>query len=250
MKIKYVPSKDPRVSKFNRFIETNYPEMINADNFDIILVAGGDGAMHHTIHDYAHLNKVFFGKALGTFNFLMNAFENDKEIIDSILSDKTRIYTINTHSISVYLDGKYLGEAVNDVIVGGGLNDYLAFSISSKDKSFEHFNAKGLGLCISTDIGSTAFNFNNGGSILPLQCGLWSVTGVVCNRHINDIISSQPIEIKSDGAEIFLSGIYKGTLKKDSTLTISKGKLIKLGFLKKLTFQQKRFDLANRYRRE
>ena len=91
MKIKYLLSKDKRVVKFNKLIETNFPQLLNEENPDIYLVAGGDGAMLHAIHDTIDTGIPYIGKALGTFNFLMNRVEDDRKIIRQLLEDKLKI---------------------------------------------------------------------------------------------------------------------------------------------------------------
>ena len=47
MKIYYEPSPDPRVSDFNNLIADRFPEFLKEEKPEVILVAGGDGAMHH-----------------------------------------------------------------------------------------------------------------------------------------------------------------------------------------------------------
>ena len=48
----------------NTKIITEYPEIIKA--------VGGDGTLLTAINKFSHLNKPFYGVAMGTVNFLMN----------------------------------------------------------------------------------------------------------------------------------------------------------------------------------
>lgn len=72
---------------------------------------------------------------------------------------------------------------------------------------------KGSGICLSTDLGSTGYNFNLGGAILPLGSNLWSVLRIVCNRYLEDILSSNEITIrcnsKKSSFSVYLDGIDK-----------------------------------------
>jgi NAD kinase len=46
-------------------------------------------------------------------------------------------------------------------------------------------------------LGSTAFNHNNGGKVLPINSKLWSITSVVCNKNIDEVINPHTITIKN-----------------------------------------------------
>ena len=249
MRIKYLINKDSRVKDFNILIKNNFPNLLTEKKPELYLVAGGDGAMLHAIHKTIDKGIPYLGKAMGTFNFLMNQFDDDIQTINKILNDEIKIDTLSSHAIQVYLNRKKLGEAVNDVILGDKITSYFTFNISSENNDFENFEVKGSGLCISTTIGSTAFNYNNGGRILPLDSDLLSITGVVCNRYLNDIVPFQKIYIKANGAKIFLSNIYAKTLNEGDTLVLKRGHEIKIGFLNKNDFLKRRIDLSHRYRR-
>ena len=249
MRIKYLINKDPRVKDFNILIKNNFPNLLTEKKPELYLVAGGDGAMLHAIHKTIDKGIPYLGKAMGTFNFLMNSFDDDIQTINKILNDEIKIDTLSSHAIQVYLNKNKLGEAVNDVILGDKITSYFTFNISSENNDFENFEVKGSGLCISTTIGSTAFNYNNGGRILPLDSDLLSITGVVCNRYLNDIVPFQKIYIKANGAKIYLSNIYAKTLNEGDTLVLKRGHEIKIGFLNKNDFLKRRIDLSHRYRR-
>lgn len=249
MRIKYIINKDSRVKNFNILIKNNFPNLLTEKKPDLYLVAGGDGAMLHAIHKTIDKGIPYLGKAMGTFNFLMNSFDDDIQTINKILNDEIKIDTLSSHAIQVYLNKNKLGEAVNDVILGDKITSYFTFNISSENNDFENFEVKGSGLCISSTIGSTAFNYNNGGRILPLDSNLLSITGVVCNRYLNDIVPFQKIYIKANGAKIYLSNIYAKTLNEGDTLDLKRGHEIKIGFLNKNDFLKRRIDLSHRYRR-
>ena len=249
MRIKYLVSKDKRVKDFNKFIEINFPQLIEEKDPDIFLVAGGDGAMLHAIHESIDTGIPYLGKAMGTFNFLMNYFEDDKKIISELLNDEIHIDIFQSNAIVAFLNGVKLGEAVNDVILGDKLTGYHSFNISTKLGDFTNFEIKGSGICISTAIGSTAFNYNNNGRILPLDSDLLSITGVVCNRYLNDIVPFKEINIRSNGARIYLTNVESQILKEGSELILKKGSKIKIGFLDKKDFLGKRIEIAHRFRK-
>jgi len=134
MRIKYILSKDPRVKEFNKIIKENFPQLLVEKKPQLYLVAGGDGAMLHAIHKTINKGIPYLGKAMGTFNFLMNSFDDDIQTINKILNDDIEIDTLSSHSIQVYLNRKKLGEAVNDVILGDKITNYFTFNISTEQK--------------------------------------------------------------------------------------------------------------------
>ncbi len=249
MRIRYLQNNDARVKEFNALIESKFPTLLDEKNPQLYLVAGGDGAMLRAIHDTIDSQIPYLGKALGTFNFLMNKIDNDEKFISDLISDKVEIETFKTHAIRAFLDGKKLGEAVNDVILGDKLTGYYTFSLSTSTGDFQEFEVKGSGICVSTTIGSTAFNYNNNGRILPLDSCLLSITGVVCNRFLNDIVPFEEVRIKSNGARIYLTNVESEILDEGSELVLKKGSEISIAFLDKNEFLRRRIEIAHRYRK-
>ncbi|HLB51806.1 hypothetical protein A3F07_04705 [candidate division WWE3 bacterium RIFCSPHIGHO2_12_FULL_38_15] len=184
MKIKYVQTLDPRGLHVNDFISRNYPHFINEPEPDLILVTGGDGAMLHAMQKYHHHNKPFLGHATGTINFSMNKINNLEEFVPKLETGKYKLYLLNLNAIKVWHVDRFgirkeVGQAINDVVIGTHVMGYHHLSISSEDKSFSDLDFNGAGLCISTDFGSTGYNFNLGGPVLPLGSDLWSIKGVI-----------------------------------------------------------------------
>ncbi len=258
MKIKYLPTKDARNIHINIFIQENFPHFLNEKNPDLLLLTGGDGALLHAIQDFNHLNIPFFGHAGGTLNFLMNKVEDLNETFSNLENNSLELHFIETTTLkaSVVKNGKknLIGYAVNEVVVGTGLMGYHHFSINSNDGSFKDFDIKGSGICISSDLGSTGYNFNLGGSVLPLGHNLISINGVICNRYLNDILPLQPITISclkdNSKASVFLDSIDKQIpIHNGEKLLIEKGENIKISFLDKNEFINKRFEIASRYRK-
>jgi len=262
MRLLYIHSKDKRIQKINKLIEKEFPNILKEKHPELILVSGGDGAMLHAIQSLSHLNIPFFGHAMGTFNFLMNDInpEDLKETIKMIQEDKISFNEIHTSQISVQIyntvlqSTKDIGSAVNEVVIGSSVMGYHTFTLNSKDSIFTNFQIKGSGLCISTDLGSTGYNFNLGGDILPLGSTLWSLSGIVCNRYLKDILQIGELDIACSSEKpsptIFLDGIDKKIqLKNDDKIIIKKDGEISLYFLDKESFLSKRLDIISRYRR-
>jgi NAD kinase len=250
MRIKYLYNeKDLRVTTFTHFIQQNYPTFLTQQDPQLYLIAGGDGAMLHAINKTLKNGIPYIGKGMGTLNFLMNEFIDDKKIIDGLINDTIKYDVLNTYGINASLNGVEIGEAVNDIVIGEMITDYFKFNISTKQEDLTNFEVKGSGLCISTSIGSTALNFNNGGRIVPLDSKLLSITGIACNRYLNDILSIQDILITSNGPTIYLDNVKTVTMKEGDVLKLSKGSTFKLAFLNKKEFLKKRIEFSHRFRK-
>ncbi len=253
MKIKYIASLDKRASDINSLIRKDFPEILETKKPELILLAGGDGAMMHAIREYHNLDIPFLGIARGTFNFLMNEVKQEKEFLNNLLNNNLKLHLQQTQMIKILHNNKELGYAVNDIVIGTSITGYHTFEINTQDQTLANLEVKGSGLCISTDLGSTAYSYNLGNPAIPLNNQLLIISGIVCNKYINDIVKIQKITIKlkSDREEcnLYFDGIkQKMTLKKDDEIIIKKGKSIKIAFTSLKEFKEKRRRIYNRHR--
>lgn len=257
MKIKYLQSQDIRVRQINEMILEHFPGLLEETHPDLIVVAGGDGALLHAIQQWNHLQVPFFGYAAGTLNFLMNKIEDFEGYLRGLSEGRLKLHTLETTAIKAeFISGdqrRIVGQAINEVVLGTSIMGYHHFVLSSKDNSFDNFEVKGSGICIASDLGSTGYNFNANGAVLPIACQLWSIKGVVCNRYLDDIIHIQEIQIRNNSTrskpQLFLDGIDKEvSLKQGDALLLSAGDVIKIAFSDNDSFLRKRTEIASRYR--
>jgi NAD kinase len=186
---------------------------------------------------------------MGRLNFLMNNFDNDKKIITELKNDRLKYDVCKSRSLAVFINDIFVGQAVNEVILGDSVMSYNEFTIRTETGELDGLDFRGGGICISTPIGSTAFNFNNNGSILPLHSELLSVTGLMADRYINDIVSLQEIKIETGKVKLFLDGIDRGMIKNGEVVAIIPGEEIDLVFLDKKHFLNRRIEFSNRLRK-
>ena len=260
MRIKYILSKDTRSESFSNLIKEKYPEFLTEKDPEVILVSGGDGAFLHAVQKFNSPGVSFLGRAAGTLNFFMNKFSDDEEFLKLLLQQKLDLRHLSTNGIRVEIRKKgkeniEVGNAINEIVIGADIMGYYNFSISSEDSSFNKFKVKGTGICISTDMGSTGYNFNLGGVIVPLGSGFWSLRGIATNRYINDILKIQEIEISclSLGTKpwIFIDGIRsKVKIEQDDKIVLTKGENIEIIFLEDSDFAKKRIEIMSRYRKD
>ena len=133
---------------------TKYPGADKESNPDIVVAFGGDGTLFHLVKEFRHLNIPFFVIAAGTVNFLTNKVEDLK------LNPE-----IKKVSLMKCIIGEEIHYALNDVVIGDNIMDYNHFVIKADN---EIYKTSGMGLCISSIIGATAFNKNNNGKIISL----------------------------------------------------------------------------------
>jgi len=214
-------------------------------NYNFIIVKGGDGSLLKAIHKFKYKDKPFFGIAGGTENFLMNNSLPNNPIIKKFNLIKVKIKYLNLERDLASIDDHYVERektfyAFNDIMIGGDMNSWIDFNVEDKDNIIGHF--KGGGLIISTPQGSTGINKNNGGVILPLSSHNWSITGDKTNRKINYVLDPHKTTIKCSSRTpitVWVDGSNK-VIKNVISVTVSKGDKIKLAFNDISEFKAKR----------
>lgn len=260
MKLRAVFNKnDKRQTNYITWLKMTFPQMMTEKNPDMYYVVGGDGAMHMAHKKYGKHGKPFFGKGMGTLNFIMHNIDNDFEVISGLLADSITPIIIETEKIKVKIKKKkskktIVKESINDVVIGKNIMDYHAFNINSERGSFENFNFRGAGICISTPLGSTAYNINNRGKVLPLDSDEWSVTSIVGDHNVDEIMKPQKLEININSERQNPSLYVDGTataipLEKGDRVILNKCKYtFKLAFLDPKILYRKRMKLIQKKR--
>lgn len=251
-KIFYRPSKVGNSNEINKMIENNYPHMISETNPSIIMTSGGDGTFLHCIQEHLLEKKVFLGIGTGTVNFLMNPKENISQILSEIESGKKRLKIVKTFTLSVSVVRNnrtiFKGHAINDVTIGGLIRGYTRFNVKSEDRTVNR-EVRTTGILISTPLGSTAYNRNIGGLVIPnLDTPVisFNTIGAEYDKKICNLLNLQTITIKKDDEKAYTevsldcSEENRQELIKDDVVKISKGEILKLGFFDKKAFELNR----------
>jgi len=260
MRIKALFNKnDNRQKTYIKFIKQTFPQLITEEDPEMFFVVGGDGAMHHAHKKYGHLGLPFFGRGLGTLNFIMHNFENDFEVITGLIDGSINPVIIETEKIALTIKKKSTKQiikktSINDIIIGNGIMDYHYLVINSERGSFENFHYKGAGISISTPLGSTAYNVNNRGRVLPLDSDMWSFTSIVGTHIVDEVMMPQKIKIKIKSERetpiIYIDGTATAIpLDKGDKVELNKCKeKFKLAFLDPKIFFKKRMKLIQKKR--
>jgi NAD+ kinase len=255
MRIKAIVNEsDPRQDTYIRFLKKAFPETLVEEDPEMFYVIGGDGSMLHAHKNYPNIDIPFFGKGMGTLNFIMNNFSHDFRIIEGLQNGSIVPDIVSAQKIRVEVL-KASGEridplyAINDVVIGSSIMDWNKFIINSEFQSFEDFEFAGMGICISTPLGSTAFNVNNGGKVLPINSKMWSVTGIVSERKIDELMLPQNMSVHNiterNIVDVFIDGTTQRIpLEKGDEVRISKcSETFKIAFLNLKEFFTKRTTL-------
>jgi len=260
MRIKAIFNKsDKRQKLFRKFIKQTFPQMITEKDPEMFFVVGGDGAILHAHKKYGKTGLPFFGKGMGTANFIMNNFENNFEIITGLLNDTIKPTVIQTEKIDIIIKQKdskkkIFKSAINDIVIGNGIMDYHSLVINSERGAFDKFNYRGAGICVSTALGSTAYNVNNKGNVLPIDLDAWSFTSIVGDRDVHDIMKPQKITIKIESERqtpiLFIDGTATAIpLSKGDKVTLEKtDEKFEIAFIDPKVFFAKRMKLIQQKR--
>ena len=146
-----------------------------ADNYDAIIVMGGDGTMLHVSHAMGGREIPVIGVNLGTVGFLTEVVVSE---IDNMLDRLLRgEYELEERMM---LSGEINGETIhslNDIVLAReNALRIIAVKIFVNDMPFD--TCEGDGIIISTPTGSTGYNLSAGGPIVKSDAKLMVMTPI------------------------------------------------------------------------
>ena len=160
-----------RPDDLSRNLKFQTEQILNARGYienktepDTVIVIGGDGTFLYAVHRFIdHLDHVrFFGIHTGTFGFYTDYRDKDfEEFIRVFLSNEFKEYT---YPILEGTDDRgriYYG--VNEIRIENAARTQK-MDVYVNDRLLEQY--RGTGMCVSTQLGSTAFNRSLGGAVI------------------------------------------------------------------------------------
>ncbi len=156
------------------------------DNFECVIVLGGDGTILQVARDVVTKNVPILGVNLGTVGYLAEVNTEDVEsALDRVLSGD---YDIQDRMM---LKGRIIGEdgvshdlssALNDIAVTrSGSLQVISFSIYVNGEFLCDFSADGI--LVATPTGSTGYNMSAGGPIVEPSASLLLLTPI-CAQNV------------------------------------------------------------------
>lgn len=140
---------------------------MSTDHPDVVISVGGDGTFLRAIH--AHLDQLedlfFVGVHTGTLGFLTNyACEEWEAMVADLVAGHHQTLNLPLLEVCVETQGQCQTlMAVNEMRIENVIRTQL-LDVSIDGKHLETF--RGNGICVSTQVGSTAYNRSLGGAIL------------------------------------------------------------------------------------
>ena len=175
----------------------------NDENPEVVFVIGGDGTFLYAVHKYIDKieNLKFYGLHTGTLGFFTDYSDNEFDtFLEQFLTND--LSTISYPLLKVDT-GKQIDYALNEMRIENVARTQV-LHISVDDDFFEDF--RGTGICIATQLGSTAYNRSLGGAVI-----VEGMDAII----MSEIAGIHHSKYRSLGAPIVMKGNTRVTLKSE-----------------------------------
>lgn len=166
-------AKNHLIAKF-KFMEVVDRSFIK--EVDVVIAVGGDGFMLHTLHNHIEDGVPIYGINKGTVGFLMNEY-SEKNLIERVNNaTDSKIHPLRM--VCKCADGSVKEAlAINEVSVLRTTGQAAKIQINIDETT--HLDELVCdGVLLSTPAGSSAYNYSNGGMILPISSNLLALTPI------------------------------------------------------------------------
>lgn len=167
-------SNEPKEEVLNKLQQV--VEEVPADQAELIIVLGGDGAMLHSIHEYMYLDIPFYGiKNSGSVGFMMNEYCPNGFLNCMKNAEFTELHPLIMQTKD--RKGNFSKSlAINEVSLFRASNQAAKLKIKVDDVTRAEIISDGM--IVATPAGSSAYNLSAGGSIVPLNSRVLSLTPI------------------------------------------------------------------------
>lgn len=188
----YTNGTDMSIEARNKFINSlknsNFDVLYNeksrkelALDADLIACIGGDGTFLHFVHDCDFPSKPIIGINTGHLGFFQELNSNNRDIEKFSKAYFNNEYILQVIPVLetdiVFKNGiKERIYAINEMMVRGPLTNLTHFEVKINDTVIQNFS--GDGILVSSEVGSTAYNYSLGGSIVAPGLGVLQLTPV------------------------------------------------------------------------
>jgi len=217
---------------------------------ELIVVAGGDGAMLKAIRAYRDLELPFTGFNYGHIGFLMN--KASLKTVREVLHDNMEVIVVKMLHAALYTrEGQYLGCecAFNDFYFERTTTQAAKIRVTVNDKiRFDPLIGDGVLVC--TSAGSTAYNASAGGIILPIGTNSMVLTGIcpavfqywrTTQLSADAVVTLEPVDMERRPVQFVADGIVK---EKVGMAKIKySDKIVKVAFAQSQNFREKVLQL-------
>ena len=178
-----------------------------SEEADLLACIGGDGTFLSFVHKLQFPNAPIIGINTGHLGFFQEATPyNLNTVLDAIDNEDYQIQIIRPIDCKIYTDrNTYTRIGINEVLIRGTYSHISQSEIKIGDTKVQDFS--GDGILISTPVGSTAYNYSLGGSLVSPDLNVLQLTPVApmntnayrCFHSSVLLPASETITIKGTG---------------------------------------------------
>jgi len=212
-----------------------------------IVVAGGDGTMLYAIKKHFRSEVTFLGIDRGTRGFLLNPIPTAEELEKLLLLDKFTVVQLRLQKVTfINRNGKARQFfAFNDTYLNADSGTEVCGTIEGEFYPKHEF--RGDGIIVATAQGSTAYNQNAGGAVLPLESFDFALRTICSSRQVRSIramVKPQKIEIDITRGKAIGHADTKKSEVVDVVKTIIEPSnfIVRLEFIPGNDFEAKRYE--------
>ena len=183
------------------------------ENPNYVFVIGGDGTFIYAVHKIMResgkgLSGVkFYGIHTGTLGFYTDYLDSEyDEFMETFLSGRCTVITYPLLQ-AVYDGQKH--HAINEIRVENAARTQV-IDVYINNEKFETF--RGTGLCVCTQLGSTAYNRSLGGAVIQEGLDFIELTEMAGIHHSKYRSLEAPIILKGDSEIEFRTSSFDGAI--------------------------------------
>ncbi len=212
---------------FGSIYDEDLRKRVRRGEFDMLIIAGGDGSVLRACHLCAPSNVPILGVNLGRIGFLIQIVRNDwKTYFDKLLNGEAWIENRIMLRAEHFRAGESMGSwnALNEVVVGRGQNLRPVRLTASVD-GLQLTSYVSDGLIASTATGSTAYALAAGGPILPPELRNILLVPIAPHLSVDRAVvlsegSAVDIEVNSENTVLSVDGQPPTTLMEDDHVIV------------------------------
>lgn len=212
---------------FGSIYDEDLRKRVRRGEFDMLIIAGGDGSVLRACHLCAPSNVPILGVNLGRIGFLIQIVRTDwQKYFDKLLNGEAWIENRMMLRAEHFRAGESMGSwhALNEVVVGRGANlRPVRLSASVDNRQLTSYVADGL--IAATATGSTAYALAAGGPILPPELRNILLVPIAPHLSVDRAVvlsegSAVDIEVKSENTVLSVDGQPPTTLMEDDHVIV------------------------------
>ena len=149
-----------------------------SEDVDLLACIGGDGTFLSFVHKCGFPSVPIIGINTGHLGFFQEASPSQlRETLDYITAGDYQIQNIRPVKAKIITrTGEFLRTGLNEIVVRGPYSHASHYEVSIDNTKIQDFS--GDGIIISTPVGSTAYNYSLGGSLVSPELEVLQLTPI------------------------------------------------------------------------